>query len=68
MNANVGGRDFSLTCFYCLKTVVPACLFSPVGYGVQKNMSYGTGVASTGLSTSQYRSVRTGLKRGNPDL
>ena len=39
------------------------CVFVFAGYGVQKNMSYGAGVASTGVSTSQYTVVSLGLNR-----
>lgn len=59
-NANVGGmaalicfsQYFFNSCFY--RVVVYA------GYGVQKNMSYGSGIASTGVSTSQYPVARPG--------
>lgn len=62
VNANVGGT----AAFFpdMLFTMFPTALFCYrvfAGYGVQKNMSYGTGIASAGVSTGQYTALRPGL-------
>lgn len=65
VNANVGGAAAIFP--HMLFTIFPTAVFFSyhvfgfAGYGVQKNMSYGAGVASTGVSTSQCTALRPGM-------
>lgn len=67
MNANVGGTaaafpDMLFTIFSTAGLFFYR-VFVFAGYGVQKNMSYGSGATSAGVSTGQYAAVRPGLNR-----
>lgn len=67
VNANVGGTaaafpDMLFTIFSTAGLFFYR-VFVFAGYGVQKNMSYGSGAASAGVSTGQYSAVRPELNR-----